>query len=75
MLTDRHLESQRRQDRRAGEIVAMLYNVHRDQKKDATGKGWQDFFPEWQQRTPVMTDDQMFEAMQMWARVTAPLES
>lgn len=73
-LTDRHFEHERRQDRRAGEIVAMLYNAHRDQKKDVKGATWLDFFPEDKEET-VQTDEQMLEAMKMWARVTAPRES
>lgn len=52
----------------------MLYNVNRDTKKDPKGRDWDDFFPEPRARAPVMSDDQMFIAMQMWAKATAHLK-
>lgn len=50
----------------------MLYNVNRDTEKDPTGARWDDFFP---QAVREQSDDQMFDAMMMWARATAPRES
>lgn len=70
LLIERWRQTRRAEDRRAGEIAAMIYNAHRDGKKDPKGKTWLDVFPEWKERKPPQTDDQMLEAMKMWARAT-----
>ncbi len=44
-LAERHWAAERAADRRAGEIVAMLYNANRDSKKDPKGATWLDFYP------------------------------
>jgi hypothetical protein len=44
LLQDRWYEHERRQDRRAGEMVAAIYNVNRDPKKSDIFK-WDEFFP------------------------------
>ena len=61
-----------REDRRAGEVVSMLYNLKRGKDDDAIG--WLDVFPEWDKR-PSETEEQMMAAMQMWATVTSDLTS
>lgn len=48
----------------------MIYNAHRDAKKDPKGKGWLDIFPEWKERKPPQTEDQMLAAMMLWAEAT-----
>lgn len=68
-LGERHEAHERAQDRRAGEMVAMLYNVHRDQKKDPKGATWLTFFPEHRDET-VQSDEEMLNAMMLWARTT-----
>lgn len=55
----------KREDRRAGEIIAILYNINRDSRKDPKGLDWQDVFPEWREER-IQSEDEMFEAMQMW---------
>ena len=64
-LAERHRERTRREDRRAGEIIAILYNINRDSQKDPKGLDWQDVFPEWKEEEP-QSEDEMFEAMQLW---------
>jgi alpha-ketoglutarate-dependent taurine dioxygenase len=64
-LAKRYQAKQRREDRRAGEVVAILHNIHRDAKTDAIT--WLDVFPEHQEPKPEQTDEQMLEAMMMWA--------
>lgn len=63
LLVDRLNEHVRREDRRAGLGLALFYNANRDPDKDPQGKDWPDFFPEWKE---PQSDDEMFEAMQMW---------
>lgn len=65
VLTDRYKERTKREDRRAGEIIAILYNINRDSIKDPKGLDWQDVFPEWKEEG-LQSEDEMFEAMQMW---------
>ena len=68
-LLDRWKDEQARRDRRAGEVVAMLYNVNRDSKKDPKGKDWMTWFPQDAVATEKepQTDEQMLESMRMWA--------
>lgn len=74
LLCDRHRMQERRADRRAGELLAMLYNINRDRTKDPSGADWLDFFPEWDEAA-VQSDEQMYEAMLLWTRATAIAES
>lgn len=48
----------------------MLYNANRDSKKDPKGWNWLDVFPEWKPPVEPQTEDQMLEAMMMWAAAT-----
>jgi len=48
-------------------VVAMIYNVNRDAKKDPEGWTWLDVFPEHREERE-QTVDQMFDAMMMFAR-------
>ncbi len=69
LLTDRWKDEQRRKDRRSGEVVAMLYNVNRDSKKDPDGKSWMDIYPEHAAAAKrEQTEDEMLDAMMMWAK-------
>jgi hypothetical protein len=58
-----------RADYRAGQLMALVYNVHRDRDKDPKGATWQDFFP--QDEPEEQTDEQMLEAMMLWAHTTS----
>lgn len=69
LLIEREREQRRRADRRAGEAVAILYNVNRDTKKDPDGKTWVDVFPEWKEE-PVQTEDQMFASAMLWTQLS-----
>lgn len=69
-LIRRWRDAQRAADRRAGEVAAMIYNAHRDAKKDPKGRTWIDVFPQWKEKKPVQSEDQMFAAMMMWAQAT-----
>lgn len=74
LLADRHTDRQKREDRRSGEVVAMLFNVHRDQKKSPDGITWQDVYPEHQEKPVPQSDDDMLQAMKLWALATAHLK-
>lgn len=65
-LAERYREGVRREDRRAGEIIAILYNINRDSEKDPHGMDWQDVFPEWKTEHE-QTEEEMFEMMQLFA--------
>lgn len=72
LLLDRQQERTKREDRRAGEVVALLYNVNRSDKADPID--WRDVFPEWKEQTEE-TEDEMLRAMEMWAAATKHLPS
>lgn len=55
------------EDRRSGEVVAMLYNINRDAKKDPSGKTWVDVFPEHKEAPREHTDEEIMASLQMWA--------
>lgn len=54
-------------DRRAGEIVAILWNVNRDSKKTPDPVTWLDVFPEHREAPREQTDEEMLMAMRLWA--------
>lgn len=67
-LVKRYRDELKREDRRAGEIVAMLYNANRDATIDPKGLEWRDFFPEWKEEPTEQTEDEMFEAMLLFTK-------
>lgn len=71
LIAERHKEHERRKDQRAGDVLAMLYNINRDAKKDPDGKTWLDFYPEHKPPKKPQTEEQMLEAMKMWAAATS----
>lgn len=73
-LVGRYREAQKRQDRRAGGVIAMLYNINRDSDKDPKGLDWEDFFSEWQETTE-QTEEEQLQVMQLWAAATKALPS
>jgi hypothetical protein len=73
MRAERHRESVKRADRRAGGVIAMLYNLNRDPEKDRDGIDWQDVFTEWKEKLPEQTEDELYEAMLLWAKSTEGL--
>ena len=68
MLTERYREGLKREDRRAGGIIAMLYNINRDSEKDPQGQEWFDFFTEWKEVPVEQTEDEMFQAMMLFTK-------
>lgn len=72
LLADRHKERVKREDRRAGEVVAILYNINRDSEKDPRGMDWQDVFAEWKEER-FEDEDEMFAAMKLFAQSTEGL--
>lgn len=66
-LIDRRKAQIQIEDRRAGTIVAMMYNLKRDAKKDPKGWTWQDVFPEHKEAPRAQTDEEMLNAMMIWA--------
>lgn len=65
-LVKRFEERQKREDHRAGEIIAMIYNANRDTEVDRKGLNWDAWFPQWKEEPGEQTDDEMFEMMQMF---------
>jgi len=68
-LVERHNDRVKREDRRAGEIVAILYNANRNVEDDPKGLDWQDVFPEWKEEREEheQTEEEMFALMKMFA--------
>lgn len=69
-LVERYRERLKREDRRAGEIIAILYNKDRDSQRDPNGIDWQDVFPEWKEAPKEQTDDDMLSNMKLWSLAT-----
>lgn len=66
LLVERYREGLKREDRRSGEVVAMLLNVNGAGKDKAVE--WTDVFPEWKEE---MNDiERLAEAVKMWASPT-----
>ena len=75
-LVERFREENKREDRRAGEVVSILYNINRDTEKDPKGLDWTAVFPEWkeeQREQEEQTDEQMYATMMMLF-ATKPIE-
>ena len=64
-MVERFRERNKREDRRAGEIVALLFNTNRDTEKMPEGLTWQDVFPEWKEEQEEQTDEQMLATMML----------
>lgn len=62
-LIKRFEEKEKREDHRAGEIIAMIYNANRNQEEDPQGVEWWDFFPVWKPEREKQTEDEMFAMM------------
>lgn len=67
-LMDRYELQIKRDDHRAGQIVAWVYNTGRNVEEDPEGKEWWDFFPVWQPEPEEQTEDEMFQAMLMFTK-------
>lgn len=74
LLVERYTERVKREDRRAGGIIAMLYNINRDSEKDPDGLEWWDFYTEWKEETE-QTEEQQLHVMRLWAAATKALPS
>lgn len=72
-LVERHNENVKRADRRAGEIIAILYNINRDSERDPHGLEWQDVFPEWKEPEKEQTEEEMFATMMLFTKSTEGL--
>lgn len=74
-LLGRHAELERarqtREDYRSGTLAALYANAHRDTKAKPEPFRWDDFFP--QHRPPVkpQTDEELLQAMELWAKASA----
>ena len=56
----------KREDRRAGGVIAMLFNINCDPEKHPHGIDWQDVFPEWKEEHE-QTEEEMYEVMRLFA--------
>lgn len=72
LLADRRAFELKRADRRAGGIIAALYNIHTRSSEADPMQDWQDFFTEWKEPITEQTEEQMFESMMMWTKVQPP---
>lgn len=68
LLLKRHERRVKSEDRRAGMILAMIYNSERDREIDPAGKDWDDFFTEWKAEPEEQTEEEMFAVMQGFAK-------
>lgn len=66
-LTLRYERKVKQEDRRAGGVIAALYNIHTRESETDPVKDWQDYFPEWREEQREQTEDEMFELMQLFA--------
>lgn len=74
LLVERYRDRVKREDRRAGEVVAILYNINRDSKTDPKGLDWQDVFPEWKEVAREQTEEEMLEMMLEFTKQTEGLD-
>lgn len=74
-MVERYRDREKRADRRAGGVIAMLYNINRDSKTDPNGLDWMDFFTEWKEEPEEQTEEQMFMTMMMLTKRTEGLTS
>lgn len=74
LLADRRAVELKRADRRAGGIIAALYNIHTRSSETEPVKDWQDYFTEWKEGPEEQTEDKMFETMMRWTQATEGLE-
>lgn len=73
LLAERRTLELKRADRRAGGIMAALYNIHTRASVTDPIQDWQNFFPEWKEPLPPQTEDEMLEAMMLWTKSTEGL--
>lgn len=55
--------------------MALFFNANRNEEKHPHGKDWTDFFPQWGEEPEEQSEDEMLQAMKLWASITAPRES
>jgi hypothetical protein len=64
-LVERLRERTKREDRRAGGIIAAGYNRHRASEADRLFEWW-DFFAEWKPEQKEQTEDEMLATMMLF---------
>ena len=70
LLVERYQTHEKREDRRAGGVIAALYNLNTRTSETDPIHDWQDFFTEWkldQSEQPAQTEEEMFEVMKLFA--------
>lgn len=65
LLLERYKAGERRRDRRAGEIVAGYYNVHRNERKRPEPYTWEDIFPDHNRQPKRKTPEELLEVAVM----------
>lgn len=66
-LVKRYERRMKQEDRRAGAVIAALYNIHTRESDAAPLQGWQDFFLEWREAPREQTEEEMIEVMRAFA--------
>jgi hypothetical protein len=70
LRAERHKDWLKREDRRAGVIVAALYNLNARTSETDPVQNWDDFFIEWKEPTKEQTEEKMLQAMMLFAKST-----
>lgn len=67
-LLKRHEQGIKRADRRAGGVIAALYNLNSRTEESDPVQEWWDYFTEWKPEPESQTDDEMFQAMMAFTK-------
>lgn len=69
-MVERYRAREKRADRRAGGVIAAMYNINTREKETDPVQDWTDFFSEWKEPTEEpeeQTEEEMFEIMKLFA--------
>lgn len=72
-MVERYREREKRADRRAGGVMAALYNLQTRAQETDPILDWDDFFTEWKGPPKEQTEEEMYEKMLQFAAMTQHL--
>jgi hypothetical protein len=67
-LAKRHKDRLKREDRRAGGVIAALYNLNVRKSESDPILDWQDFFTEWKEAPKEQTEEEMLQLMLLFTK-------
>jgi hypothetical protein len=73
LLVERRQRQTKQEDRRAGGIIAALYNLNSRTSETDPIRDWQDFFTEWKEPEADQTEEEMLEMMLAFTKQTEGL--